>query len=133
MANIPKETKIARCLAAFETAVLKHSEFMFKDSSIANQHFNAYTKALKELSKMGDDGLSALAKLLDNENVVVRVTAATYLIHYCTDKAISILRAASKEERGIAMLAIVTLKRWELGGYLDPTTGKEVEFRKPAK
>ena len=53
----------------------------------------------------------------------------TFFIHYRTDKALEVLRAAAKEERGIAMLAIVTLKRWEMGSYLDAASGKEVTCR----
>ena len=125
--------KISGYVSTFENAVLKHSEFMFKDSGLANRHFDAYTKALKQLAELGDDGLSALSRLLDSENTVIRVTTACYLIHYSTSKAIKILKAAAKEERGIAMLAIVTLKKWELGRYLDPASGKEVELGKHRK
>jgi|SRR5271165_5542819 len=117
---------VAECVNVFTDSVLKHGELMCKDSTAANQHNGKYVKALKELYGFGDDGLFALAKLLDDDRVVVRVTTACYIIHYYTDKALTVLKAAAKEDRGIAMLAIVALKRWELGTYFDPATGKEV-------
>jgi hypothetical protein len=123
------KTEIADCISAFETAVLKHSEFMFKDSDAANKQYDIFVEALRQLNKIGDDGLSALVKLLDNDNIVVRVTTACYLIHYRTDEALMILSEAAKLDRGIAMLAQITLKRWQLGRYLDPASGKEVTLK----
>ena len=82
---------------------------------------------------MGDAGLSGLAVLLDDENHVIRETTAAYLIHRYTDKAIKVLTAAAEAERPIGGLAIVTLKRWELGRYLDPATGHEVAFNKKTR
>jgi hypothetical protein len=128
-----RQESIADCVSSFRDSVLKHQEFSTKDSKVANRHYHTYIKALKKLNNMGDDGLSALAVLLDDANHVIRETTAAYLIHRYTDKAIKVLTAAAKAERPIGGLAIVTLKRWELGRYLDPATGKEVEFRKPAK
>ena len=121
---------IADCVNVFADSVIKYYEFILEDSNIADLHYAKYIKALKQLNEFGDDGLSALARLLDDDRIVVRVTAASYLIHYCTEKAKKVLNAAAGEDRGIAMLAIVTLKRWETGSYLDPSSGKEVKVIK---
>jgi hypothetical protein len=112
----------------FETSVLKHSELMFNDPGAANHEYDTFISALHQLHNMGDDGLSALSKLLDSKNAVIRVSTACYLIHLYTEKALKVLKSAAKEDRGIAMLAMMTLKRWELGRYLDPGSGKEVQL-----
>ena len=119
---------IAELVEAFTVSVLKYSEYVLKDSNIANRHFDNYREALRRIAAHSDKGLVALAKLLDDDRIVVRVTVACNLIHFRTEKAMSILKDASKlEHRAIAMLAIVTLKRWERGTYFDPATGKATE------
>jgi hypothetical protein len=119
---------IADWINVFVDSVLKYSDLIFKDSNAANHQYERFTEAVRQLGQFGDDGLSKLAGLLNDERIVIRVTAASYLIHFRTDEALRVLRAAAKQEnRAVSMLAIVTLKRWETGSYLDPVTGKEVK------
>ena len=121
--------KIAELVETFVVSVLKYSEFILKDSQIANRHYDYFIQALKRTAAYGEEGLIALANLLDDDRIVVRVTAACYLIHFRTEKALSVLEAAAKlENRAIAMLAFATIKRWEKGIYLDPATGKETKL-----
>jgi hypothetical protein len=121
-----REKAISDCVNQFSKAVLEYSTYIFSDSNLAGRYYNMYIEAMRKLSEFGDDGLSALATLMDNENLVVRITTASYLMHFDTAKALEVLKEAKYAERGIAMLAIVTLKRWETGTYLDPATGFEI-------
>jgi len=115
-------------LSDFRDAVIKYSQFMLSDPPTANQYYDRFIKALRQLSRAGDEGMSALATLLDDNDVAVRVMAATYLIRYRTKAAQEVLKVAAKmQDRAISMLAIVTLKRWEKGYYLDPETGNETK------
>jgi len=117
---------VAEMVETFVVSVLKYSEFILGDSRIANRHYDDFVEALKRIAAHGEEGLTALACLLDDERIVVRVTAACYLVHFRTTRAMSVLQEASKlENRAIAMLAFATMKRWEKGIYLDPATGKE--------
>jgi hypothetical protein len=126
-----KAEPVAELVESFADAVMKHGEFMFKDSGIANRWYERSLLALKKLHQRGDAGLSALALLLDDERIVVRVTAACYLIRQQTEQAMRVLQdAARSADRGTSMLAIATLERWKRGAYLDMTTGKEVHGRK---
>jgi len=120
---------IGGCVEEFSKSVIKYGECILKDASQANRHYDRFINALRDLATFGDKGLSALAELLDDDRLIVRVTAASYLVHFRTAKALEVLRAATTEDRGIAMLAIVTLKRWEQGTYLHPATGHEVRIR----
>ena len=124
-----KTEKIADCVSTFEHAVLMHDEFSLKDSDVANKSYDSSIKALKQLNKFGDEGLSALATLLDHEKRVVRVTAASYLISHYTSRAIKVLTEAAEAEHPSGGLAIVTLRRWQLGRYLDPASGKEIVLK----
>jgi hypothetical protein len=117
---------IAELLETFVLSVLKYSEFILKDSRVANRHHDHFIEALRQIAAHGEEGLTALAGLLDDDRIVIRVTAACYLVHFQTDKAMSVLKGAAKlKNRAIAMLAFATIKRWERGIYLDPATGKE--------
>lgn len=117
---------IAACVNTFVESVLKYGEFMLVNHKVANKHYGKYTRALKELSLLGDAGMSALAKLMDDERRIIRVMAACYAVHFRTEKALRVLNSATGVQHGvIGMLATVTLKRWELGRYMDPKTGKE--------
>ena len=107
----------------FEESVLKHAEFMSKDSRMANRHFDRSIEAWRALSQQGDDGLSAFSRLLGHESVVVRVTTATYLLPHRTEDALPVLTSA--KEAGDP-LALVTLARWARGFYIDPVTNREV-------
>jgi len=122
------QEKANEYITVFSESVIKHGENMFNNPQQANHYYARFTDALHNLAALGNDGLSALATLLDDDRVVVRVTAASYLVHFKTDKALKVLNTAKNEERAIAMLAIVTLKRWETGSYLDPKSGKEVKI-----
>jgi hypothetical protein len=119
---------IAENVRLFSGAAAKYGDNIYRDYDLATQHFNDYNKALAKLSTYGDEGLSALAKLLDddNERLDVRVMAGMHLMLYATDKAIKVLNIAKNLNRGISMLAIAALKKWEMGFYLDPATGTEV-------
>jgi hypothetical protein len=120
---------IAELVEVFAVSVLNYSEFILKDSRKANRHYDDFIKAMKRIAAHGEEGLTALANLLDDERMVVRVTAACYLVHFRAHKAMSVLReAAMLENRAIAMLALATIKRWENGVYLDPATGKETKL-----
>jgi hypothetical protein len=107
----------------FEDAVLKHSDLMCKDSRVANRHFDRSIEAWRALSQQGDEGFSALSKLLTHESTVVRVTTATYLLPHRAADALQVLTAAN--EAGDP-LALVTLARWSRGFYIDPLTKREV-------
>lgn len=120
-----KDVIIAESVSAFADSVLKHVEFSVNDPEVANRHFGVYMAALNRLAGFGEEGLSALAKLMDHENRIIRVTAACYLINRYTERAKMVLTEAAEAERPMGGLAIVTLRRWELGRYLDPTSGKE--------
>src|SRR5262245_18716338 len=117
-----KDTRnIAELVETFVDSVLKYSEFILADSQIANRHYDIFSRALKGIAAHGDKGLVALAKLLDDPRIVVRVTAACYLMHFRTEAAKNVLEEAAKlENRAITMLAIATLERWARGIYLDP-------------
>jgi hypothetical protein len=129
---LKKKESVAELVPMFVDSVLKHAEFMFKDSDVANRHYARFMRAIKGLNQLGKSGLSALCDLLSDERLVVRVTAACYVIPHCTERAIKVLKAAAKETDGaISMLAIVTLERWKRGIYLDPATGKEVARDEP--
>src|ERR1039458_4255815 len=101
-----KEIEITECVATFEHSVLKYNELLLQGSDQANRNYYAYLRALKQLNKMGDDGLSALTKLFNHENRGLRVMAASYLIHRYTDKAKKVLTEAAEAERPIGGLAI---------------------------
>ena|SRR6266436_596653 len=125
-----KKQTIGGWVEVFVDAVLQYGEFIFKDSRIANKHYARFIEALKQLNRFGDDGLSALACLLDDGRLAVRTTAACYLVKYRTDSALGVLREAAKaKDRAISMLAVATLRRWEMGYYLDPATGEEARCR----
>src|SRR6266581_443234 len=101
---------IASCVDAFADSVVKYGEFIFNDPKVANRHYDRSVQALKQLSRFGDDGMAALAALLDDEVLEVRVTAACHVIHYRRDKALQVLKAAAKARgRAISMLAIAAL------------------------
>lgn len=129
MVKMSKDTRtIAELVETFVVSVLRYSEFILKDSRIANRHYDDFIEALKQIAAHGEEGLTALARLLDDERIVVRVTAACYLVHFRTKRAMSVLHEAAKlENRAIAMLAFATIKRWEKGIYLDPATGNEAK------
>jgi hypothetical protein len=115
-------------VTAFADSVGKYSYYIFKDPKSANRHYRKFTKALRRLALLGDHGFVALGSLLNHENTAVRVTAASYLINYSTEDSIRVLTEAKKaKNRAVSMLAIVTLKRWEMGSYLDPATGREIK------
>jgi hypothetical protein len=117
---------LSQSVDAFVVSILQYGEFILKDSRITNRHYADFTRALKRIVAYGDDGLSALAKLLEDDRIVVRATVACYLIHVRTERAKNVLEETAKlEDRAIAMLAVATLERWEKGIYLDPATGKE--------
>lgn len=118
---------ITDLVKVFADSVIKHGELMLEDSVAANCYYRKFVRAMGRLSQFGDDGLLALAGLLDDGRAIVRVTAACYLLNFRTGHAVKVLKAASTtKDRGLSMLAIVSLKRWEDGIYLDPATGKEV-------
>jgi hypothetical protein len=128
--NMHRDTRaISELLETFVLSVLKYSEFILKDSQMANRHYEDFIEALRQIAAHGEEGLAALAGLLDDERIVIRVTAACYLVHFQTPRAMSVLQEAAKlENRAIAMLAFATIKRWEKGIYLDPATGKEARL-----
>lgn len=107
----------------FVDAVLKHAEFTCKDSRTANHHFDRSIDAWRVLIESGEAGLCAVTNLLEHENAVVRVRAATYLLPHRTDEAVGVLTAAKQAGDP---LALVTLERWKRGFYVDPLTGREV-------
>jgi hypothetical protein len=117
------ERTVADWTQIFEDAVLKHSDFMCKDSRVANRHFDRSIEAWRALSQQGDEGLSALSKLLRHGSTVVRVTTATYLLPHRTEDALHVLTAA--KDAGDP-LALVTLARWARGFHIDPLTMREV-------
>jgi len=126
-----KSHNITDWVKVFVDSVLMYGDYILKDSNAANRHYENYIKALNHLNEYGDAGLSALANLLNDDRMVVRVMAASYLIHYSTDKALNVLNEAAKaRDRAISMLAIITIRRWDLGWYLDPATGKEAVRQK---
>jgi hypothetical protein len=108
----------------FVDAVLKHHEYMCKNSNEANLQYDRLKEAWSELAKHGDDGYSALAQLLSHKSAVVRSMAGTCLIPFRSKEVIPVLKAAASESDP---LALVTLKRWEKGFYVDPFTNKEIK------
>jgi hypothetical protein len=70
-----KEQSVADLVKMFADSVLKHAEFMFKDSDVANRHYARFMRAIKGLHRLGKPGLSALCDLLSDDRLVVRVTA----------------------------------------------------------
>jgi len=121
--------KIKGLIKEFSEGVVKHREQMFSDHVVANRFYEKYLSALKDLTSYGAPGLSALAELLDNPRPIIRVAAATYLISVYPEKAKKVLQAEVNQDSRFSAEALVALKRWERGTYLDPGTGMEVRMK----
>lgn len=114
----------------FVEGVVKHREYMCTDHRVANQNFDKYTEALKGLFLLGEPGMNALLRLLDDSRPVVRVSVGTYLLRIFPERAIKVLQAEVDQKGALLSSALVALKRWERGIYLDPFRG---EMKLPPK
>jgi hypothetical protein len=120
--------KIKSLVKSFVEGVVKHRENMFTNHVLANQYFDQYLNALKELTSFGLSGLEVLSELLNNPRPIVRVTTAMYLISFYPDRVIPILQAELNEKSPLSPEALVTLEKWKRGRFLDPLTGKEMKL-----
>lgn len=88
-----------------------------QDADLGNLFANKYIRAWRQLRSYGDEGREALAVLLNDVRVDVRVMAAGFLLKYRTTEAMAILREA-EEGHGIASLdAQQVLRRWQEGTW----------------
>jgi hypothetical protein len=86
-----------------------------------NAFARRYAEAFKELRKHGVAGRDALVPLLRDSRVVVRTTAAAFLLRHCTAQAIAVLEEAARGTGMDAFSAQQALERWSEGTWaLDP-------------
>lgn len=93
------------------------------DAKSGNRHHDRGSRIWAELRRHGDRGRGALATLLADERMDVRVMAAVYLLRYRNEEATRVLRAAAAGEGLAAFGASEALQRWAEGDWdLDPVT-----------
>ena len=112
--NNVMNTEHEKLIRQFANAVIEQNEAIERhDIKSGNKFANKYIKASETLIGAGGEGIRAFACLLDDRRIAVRVMAASYLLPYCTNEAIPILRKAAGGKGITALGAYMTLKRWE--------------------
>jgi hypothetical protein len=101
--------EFARCVMAQSEAMRCHKP------DIGNKFAQLYLASATELISMGEAGIAAFAALLKDARLDVRTMAATELLPYRCDEALTVLEESSKEGGVIALGAIATLARWRDG------------------
>jgi hypothetical protein len=96
-----------------------------KGSDVAHERI---VNAFKSLTtRFGDGGRDALKVLFNHPNGRVRIVAASYLLRYCTDEALAVLRDEVEHGDGYTSFAArCSIRNWEKGEwFLDPSRNSE--------
>jgi hypothetical protein len=102
--------------------LIEYSETL-SDYKRANYCFDLYKQAVRNLIRRGDEGLSVLKTLLDDSREAVKINVAVNILPYCPKEALKVLIDAANSPE-FSPLALVTLRHWREGNYVDPLTGK---------
>lgn len=98
-----------------ESVIGQDRAIMDGDSKLGNRYAEKYIACFRKLSPFGDEGKEALSTLFHHENPGVRSMAATFLLKFKTDEALSVLREVASGKGLIAFEASESIKRWEEG------------------
>lgn len=109
---------------AFIQNVVEYIEKVCSDHKRANICFDRYMQAVKDLITRRDTGLLALKELLDDSRDSVKIIAAVNVLPYYPDDALKVLMDAANSLTEPSPLALITLRHWRDGTYLDPLSGK---------
>ena len=91
------------------------------DARIGNKHAKQYLRCFDLLYSLGAPGLDKLSELFHHEDPGVRSMAATFLLRYKTDEALTVLRELSNGTGLVAFGSQEAIKRWEEGSWdLEP-------------
>ncbi len=113
---------LARIVQRFVVSTLAEAKcHRAGNARVGNRHAKKVVAAWQELCSIGDDGRQALATLLADSRPEVRTSAAVFLLRYCTDDALRVLRAQARERGMLGFGAGEAIKRWNEGVWdLDP-------------
>lgn len=101
----------------FITSLLAQDEAIKQHDPVSgNRSALKYIDAAKTLIRQGEDGINALAHLLNDPRESVRSMAAAFLIPFRTDESEAILRTLSEGSGLIAFESKMALERWEREG-----------------
>lgn len=81
----------------------------------ANAAYEDLVEALKAMRAACDKGLRALVELTSNENLSVRVWAATHLLPLDSRAAIAVLSEAAQGAGLVSFSASIVIKEWNAG------------------
>ena len=115
--------RINRLINIFEKNVIIQNDAIWKDADAkkGNKAAKKYIAAYREIREIGDEAREEFSRLLDHENPDVRSSAAAFLLRYCTDRAMKVLKEVSKMEGIVGFEASQAIQRWEDGEWeLDP-------------
>ena len=107
----------------FEYNVIYQHDAIWKegDSKKGNIAADKYIAAYEEIRKIGDEAREEFSRLLDHDNPIVRIAASAYLLRYCTDRAMKVLKEVSQMGGIVGFEASQAIQRWEDGEWeLDP-------------
>lgn len=115
-------TYAAALIEEFANCVAMQAQWMAQgDATRGNVFAKRYVDAFDQLRQLGDHGREALAVLLDDARIEVRVMAAAYLLRHSGNRARAVLEAASRTSGLVGFGAQQALARWEDGTWaLDP-------------
>ena len=99
--------QFANAVIGQNTAIEQH------DAETGNKFAIKYIEASDALINAGNEGIEALASLLNDDRVAVRAMAASYLLPFRANEALPVLREAANGEGITALGAFMTLQRWE--------------------
>lgn len=124
MSKRTRSEQIEALVEKFALAVIEQVEQIdHGTASRGNRAAKRYMAAVDKLFGVyGDEGRDALKGLLSHENGEVRSAAASYLLRFCTNDAMAVLKDTVKNGRGFSPIcAFYCLKNWEEGTWaLDP-------------
>ena len=110
--------QVKKLIDNFAYFVIKQNECLNKgDWKQGNKYAKKYIKSFDEIRKIGDSVKEKMKKLLVHENDGIKVTAASFLLRYCTYEAMNVLKEISKKPGIIGFEAQEFIKRWEEGSW----------------
>ena len=111
------EIKLDNLIEKFVKYRLLNTRMILERDFRANYYAKKYIKCIKKIFSFGENGKKEFARLLNHENMDIRVAAASILLDYKTDESMEVLKAASKSKDFIGFCASECILRWQEGTW----------------
>ena len=111
-------TKLEKLAQDFSNNVIAQTDAIrLGNSKNGNKYAKNYIRVFKVLQSYGNEGREALVPLMWNSREDVRGMAASFLLKYRQEEALTVLQELAKGEGLVAFSAQETLKRWKEGTW----------------